>query len=709
MENLFRARINTGFFRFLIKRNTRLMIITTIGMIALYPLLAFTEFVTSGGYSQLSFDIGRGFQLAIFFISLVIVPFVIFSYLNSKKSLDVYHALPITRKDLFLTGLAASVTIVLIPFITVYGIGWIYNISVIPNVDNILLFQNLYYSLALSLAITLPFMFAMMNTGTSVDGFLYGFIIHLIPMITYGTYLVFGNTVLLGFRAPTTNTFLLFTSPLWTIFEINLNRDLIFPNPNLVSLYWFVMSIGMSWLVLYFYKIRRSEKAETPFTNNKFYPILTSIFIVIVQFFFYSTFTLLTEGRNLDFRTLILPVISTFVGYMILDAIANRGFKNFPKAVIKFSILTLISLIVFVSATLTGGLGYTSFVPREDNIESVEFQINDELGLFSPAYTSYLFNDTTGILKYTDAQDISQIVAFHSTLLERFESLGITSNNYSIEDDVTIPTTFPFTASSWTRSQVQIRYTLNNGATVLRSYQIPITWTDKIIPLSVSRTNLLFRFPHLDKATQVTSLSFAPVSFSQKSVLPLSLTADLFATYLDEFTTHGQHVLEGDTLVGYILSDVVTSQDPDRISSQALPVFASFANTLAKLNPPATVIPDTATFDVVVPRAQNNPVDFFIQTFDGNLRYWGNETPQEFATYTISGSELQQLLPFISAHHINDALVGLVRVNPIVTLKVERNSNFVFYSILEEGRAVFNQIIADKTPTFRTIDQLYFN
>jgi hypothetical protein len=48
-------------------------------------------------------------------------------------------------------------------------------------------------------------------------------------------------------------------------------------------------------------------------------------------------------------------------------------------------------------------------------------------------------------------------------------------------------------------------------------------------------------------------------------------------------------------------------------------------------------------------------------------------------------------------------LVALVKVNPTVALGVERNSNYVFYSLLEEGRAVLNEIIADQVPVFKTI------
>jgi hypothetical protein len=709
MENLFRARINAGFFRFLIKRNTRLMILTTVAMVALYPLLAFTEFVFNGTYSQTFFNVGRTFQLIVFFVSLVVTPFVIFSYLNSKKSLDVYHALPITRKDLFLTGLAAAVIVVLIPFLLVYGIGWIYNIMVVPGIDNTLIFENLYYSLALAMAITLPFMFSMMNTGTSVDGFLYGLIIHLIPMIAYGTYLVFGNTVLLGFRAPTNNTFLLFTAPLWSIFELNLNRNLVYPNPDLVALYWFVMSFGMAWLVLYFYKIRRSEKAETPFTNNKFYPIIVSMFILIIQFFFYSTFTLLTEGRSLDFRTLIFPVFFTFVGYMILDVIANRGFKNFIKALVKFAILTGVSLAVFIGATLTGGAGYTSFVPNPNNVEKVEFLINDELGLFSPAYTSYIYNETQGIIAYENQTEIEGIVAFHQSVIDRFKELGVTSNDYFFTEETNITTTYPFKLTSYVTSNVQFKYTMKNGSTTLRSYTIPVAWTDKVLPLSTSKPNILNRYPHLSQSDKVNTLSFAPVSFNQKFPLQKTLTKTLFDTYLEEYARLGSKVLAGDNLVGYILSDIEIQGEFGRTSSQALPVFASFTNTLALLNVPEIVISNSLTFEIIRPSSSNNPVDFYVQSFDSSIRYWGGDGGKEYATFTITGSQMQLLLPYITAHHVNDDLVALVKVNPTVGLGVERNSNYVFYSLLEAGRSVLNEILADQVPVFKTLEALYYN
>mgnify|MGYP004702790055 CR=1 FL=1 len=711
MENLFRARINTGFFRFLIKRNTRLMILTSIAMIALYPLLAFTEFVFNGSYNQTFFNVGRAFQLIVFFISLVIVPFVIFSYLNSKKSLDVYHALPITRKDLFLTGLVASIVIVLIPFLSVYGIGWIYNASVMAEIDNALIFDNLYYSLALAMAITLPFMFAMMNTGTSVDGFLYGLIIHLIPMISYGTFLVFGNTVLLGFKAPTNNTFLLFTSPLWTIFELNLNRNLVFPNPDQIALYWFVMSFGMAWLVLYFYKIRRSEKAETPFTNNKFYPIIVSIFILIIQFFFYSTFTSLTDGSSLDLRTLLFPVFFTFVAYMILDAIANRGFKNFTKAVIKFALITSVSLTTFIVGTLTGGAGYVNNVPHADRVTKVELFISDESGLFSPSPSSYIFNPRSGLIAYEDNTDIQMIVDFHHSILERFKELGISTNNYNFYETANFESTYPFKVSSWITSEVQFRYTLNNGSTLLRSYRVPFVWTDTILPLSVSQTNLLNRYPHLTNRDRITSIRFTPTTLHTETRVSQDKLNTLFDTYIEEYTTQGSAILEGKAVVGYILTDgtVQDSFGNGGYNTQALPVFESFTQTIALLELPETILPASLTVELIIPATSNNPVEFFIQNFESSIRYWGQDISRDFATYTLNADEITLLLPYLTAHHVNDDLVGLIKFNAKLEIGVERYTSFVFYSLLEEGRSILEEIIAEKTPVFKNFESIFFN
>lgn len=711
MENLFRARINAGFFRFLIKRNTRLMILTSVAMIALYPLLAFTEFVFNGTYSQTFFNVGRSFQLVVFFVSLVIVPFVIFSYLNSKKSLDVYHALPITRKDLFLTGLIASMVIVLIPFLSVYGIGWIYNALVVPTIDNTLIFENLYYSLALSMAIALPFMFSMMNTGTSVDGFLYGLIIHLIPMIAYGTYLVFGNTVLLGFRAPTNNTFLLFTATLWTIFELNLNRNLVFPNPNLVALYWFVMSFGMAWLVLFFYKIRRSEKAETPFTNNKFYPIIVSIFILMIQFFFYSTFTLLTEGSSLDLRTLIFPVFFTFVAYMILDVIANRGFKNFTKALIKFAIITAVSLSTFLVATFTGGAGYVSNVPNPDRIAKVEFLITDESGLFSPSYSSYIYNTSNGVIAYEDEADIEVIVDFHQSIIDRFKELGISNNSYNFYEQTTLETTYPFQLASWTTSEVQLRYTLNNGSTLLRSYRIPFVWTDTILPLSVSQPNLLNRYPHLSNRERITKIRFAPTMLHTESIVSQDKLNTLFDTYIEEYTSQGAAILEGKAVVGYILTEATlqNSNAYGGYTTQALPVFESFTQTIALLELSENVLPASLTVELILPSTRNNPVEFYIQNFDSSIRYWGQDSSTEFATYTLNADEITKILPYFTAHHVNDDLVGLIKLDAKLEIGVERYTSFVFYSLLEEGRSILEEIIAEKTPVFKNFESIYFN
>ncbi|MBV1709786.1 MAG: hypothetical protein KMY54_07990, partial [Erysipelothrix sp.] len=98
MAKIFSFNINGAYLRFLIKRNSRFMILTGIAMTVLFPILAFTNYLIDGNYNEFVFTTGRVFILLLLVLSIFIVPFLMFSYLNSKKNLDVYHALPIKRR-----------------------------------------------------------------------------------------------------------------------------------------------------------------------------------------------------------------------------------------------------------------------------------------------------------------------------------------------------------------------------------------------------------------------------------------------------------------------------------------------------------------------------------------------------------------------------------------------------------------------------------
>ncbi len=628
MAKLFSFNINGAYLRFLIKRNARFMILTGIAMTVLFPILAFTNYLIDGSYNEFVFTTGRVFILILLVLSIFIVPFLMFSYLNSKKNLDVYHALPIRRRDLYFTTLLASLAIILIPYTIVYVIGNVYYFSVISNVDAVLLFKQYYFAVALTLSILMPILFAMMNTGTGVDGLLYGLLLHIIPSILYGAYVTFGNAVLLGFSVADPSLFLLYASPIWSIFELTFNTSRIFPNPILISVYWIAFGLITSWIVLYYYQIRRSEKAEEPFTNRWFFPVISSFFTFIVQFFLYSAFITLS-GRGLDFRTLIFPFFLTFVMYLILDVIANRGFKHLVRGIINFAIIGALSLGTFTFGTLFDGFGYITRVPNANNVEKIELDYNDPYGFL---FSSYYYDQPSFSIQkiYSSEEDIATIIKAHKAILDGFKE-----NDYKkwdgYSDLVSTPRT-PLDATMYKQSSsVRIVYHLKSGAKIARYYTVPFGWASDLLDLVDSENVFKNRYPMLgnpDAVVRNTIFDIFDPLMSNSISLSGKVNFKLFAAaYKSDYLSlnEQQHNYPETPILGII--NLTSCTSTEMCLSRAIPIDARYVQTLSLLASSGVSLPVLTTLDyvpiVVLPDATNEKSPFFhIQSLLGYTDFY---------------------------------------------------------------------------------------
>jgi hypothetical protein len=706
MAKLFSFKINGAYLRFLLKRNTRFMVLTGIAMTVLFPILAFTNYLIDGSYNQFVFTTGRVFILLLLVLSIFIVPFLLFSYLNSKKNLDVYHALPIKRRDLYFTTLLAAFAIILIPYTLVYIIGNVYYFSVIPNVDVILLIKQYYFSVALTLSIVTPILFAMMNTGTGVDGLLYGLLLHIIPSILYGAYVTFGSAVLLGFSVADPSLFLLYASPIWAIFELTFNTTRIFPNPMLISLYWIAFGLITSWIVLYYYQIRRSEKAEEPFTNKWFFPVISSFFTFIVQFFLYSAFITLS-GRGLDFRTLIFPFFLTFVMYLILDVIANRGFKHLIRGIINFAIIGTLSLSTFTFGTLFDGFGYITRVPDASNVEKVELEYYDP---YSFLYQSYYYDQTTFPIQklYTDAEDIASIIETHESILAGFKENGYKKwDGYSPLEST--PRSVLDSALYQQSSNVSIVYHLKSGAKIARSYTVPFGWTTNLLNLVDSENVFKNRYPMLanpDAVVRNTVFEILDPLMSNSVTLSGKVNFKLFAAaYKSDYLSlnEQQHNYPDTGVLGIVHLASCTSVD--MCITRGIPIDARYTQTLSLLASSGVALPTFTVSEslpiVVLPDATNEKAPFFhIQSLLGNVDFYTpgyyDETKEgAIAVGSVDYIEIPQekiieLLPYIRTNAISEKAIGVLRVETKIVFS-DRNTQFMFYLLDEDALPLLQQ------------------
>jgi len=117
MARLFRARIQSDYFRFLIGRNKRFIILMSAVLLVVYPIFVMT-ILSLNNFNAASelFLTGRILAILFFVFFSGLVPLLMFSYLNTKKDLDVYFALPIKREQMLQTTVIAGYFILLFPF-----------------------------------------------------------------------------------------------------------------------------------------------------------------------------------------------------------------------------------------------------------------------------------------------------------------------------------------------------------------------------------------------------------------------------------------------------------------------------------------------------------------------------------------------------------------------------------------------------------------
>lgn len=707
MENLFKAKLNIKFVRFQLKRNIRFMILATTLMIALYPLLVFTSYVLENGvYNANLFLTGRIFLTIILSASVFIVPFNLFSYLNSKRNLDVYHALPITRKDLYLSTLISSLLIILIPFTLAFLVGGIYNVVAIANVGVILLVKQYVYSVVLAVASLMPVLFAMMNTGTLIDGLLYSAIIHVLPVLGYGAYWLYGEAVLLGFSIGSDQLFLLFTSPLYALFDLNFNIDRTFPNVWLVVLYWSLFSLLATWAILQIYKLRKSEKAETPFTTKWFFPIISTLFMIIVQVFFFSTFVAFNDGRVLDFLTLIFPVVFTFVGYMILDVIANRGFKHFFKGVFNFIVITAITLTAFYSSIATRGVGYITNVPKLESVEQVSFSFsggNPILSTISSNSYDYLvgYTPNSRTITFSDPKRIETIIDVHQEILDGYKKIDYNKNIYAITDDGI------FNEEIYdSYADFSVEYTLDNGSSLIRKYQVRGEWLDNLMAFLDAEEFLNYRYPALnEKTVQVATVRKFDYSSAllnkEQSLLASDKEAFVSAYREDYLSKSAQDHIKTKPIVGFINFSVCIS---NRCSDTGYPVRSDDQKTLAFLKANnINLIPTTDPNSLYDAALKDNDSRFFLSPSIEQNYYKSDFTVQSLS---LNYEEVMQLLPYLEYQTYSDTPRHAIRIQPSPIVSNNFGNPGIIYGIHPDGESVFNKIIEKKD--IKTIDFYQF-
>lgn len=537
--------VHGEYLRFLLKRNQRFVILMSIAMLVLFPILYVTTLNLSE-YQNVDFlrVLGQVFNLILLIVSAFLLPIILFDYLNHKKDLDVYHALPIKQNHLLMIHALASLILMWIPFTISWWIGNALSLSINFSVYDVLI--SYLSSLSVSFMIISLVTFALMHVGTALDGLLYAALLNILPLLVYLSYNLFRSIIFLGFNNDFSLRVIGIMFPIWSLFENVYGVETsYFQNALVSAAYW--LGLGS---VLYFvsqkaYQVRQHEKAESAFTNTYFYPVVSFVFMVIVIFILYGAFYSSTSSGYLNYYNplnFVFPFFFAGVIYVVMDTISQRNFKNLFKAMLRYVVIAVIGFSLLLTGLLTKGFGYVTYVPEIDQIESITLDLDDYIGLVIPYnYSFEQYFDTINEVVVTDASGIETLVNFHQSILKEYAWVDYASSSYygdvsliekieSSKDYVPSYTAYPFEFSdnlNMNSMRISMVYTLKDGKTIARSYNVPYAWTYELYDLYESESIISYTARSLDRLDTYPSLKQASLRVFGNDTLTLIDDLDL--------------------------------------------------------------------------------------------------------------------------------------------------------------------------------------
>ena len=388
-----------------------------------------------------------------------------FSYLYSKKKVDLYHSLPVKREVLYFIKLINGILIVVIPFIIC---GIVASLLAIANTGKISVLIAAIWAIAewtllfiLSYFLTL---FSIMLTGNMLIGILacgfFSFYFPLISLVLKGYQSTFFDTYYTsGFIIenvlPNMSSFML----MFNIFELKwLTRIIIVILASIVFLF----------INLFLYKKRASEAAGKSVSFNVIKLPIKSMMVIFMSILMYLLgYEVMNDSIGWGLFGLI---VSGVITHCVMEIIYNQDFKKiFAK---KIELLVLIIISIFIAAAFQFDIfGYDSYIPSASQIKSTAvisnlLESNSEQYYNKVEISDGYYNDSFVDVDYAsdskiEADLIKKMDIQNKDAVLELARQGIEAAKYDLEPQGDF-------------DRVLISYKLKNGRTVGRVYYVDL-------------------------------------------------------------------------------------------------------------------------------------------------------------------------------------------------------------------------------------------
>ena len=388
-----------------------------------------------------------------------------FSYLYSKKKVDLYHSLPVKREVLYFIKLINGILIVVIPFIICEIVA---SLLVIANTGKISVLIAAIWAIAewtllfiLSYFLTL---FSIMLTGNMLIGILAcGFFSFYFPLI---------SLVLKGYQSSFFDTY--YTSG-FIIENVLPNMSSFMLMFNIFELKWLtriiiviLASIVFLFINLFLYKKRASEAAGKSVSFNVIKLPIKAMMVIFISILMYLLgYEVMNDSIGWGLFGLI---VSGAITHCVMEIIYNQDFKKiFAK---KIELLVLIIISIFIAAAFQFDIfGYDSYIPSASQIKSTAvisnlLESNSEQYYNKVEISDGYYDESFVDVDYAsdskiEADQIKKMDIQNKDAVLELARQGIEAAKYDLEPQGDF-------------DRVLISYKLKNGRTVGRVYYVDL-------------------------------------------------------------------------------------------------------------------------------------------------------------------------------------------------------------------------------------------
>jgi len=388
----------------------------------------------------------------------VIAAFVVFSYLNTTKSSTLIHAMPVTRKALFITNYISGTVLFTIPLVLTTILLFVFKSPTVsgftyaayPEVyttSNILSWALQSFCInAFTFSVAT---FGIIISGSGVITALTAIALNFLAPSVLACLMGFAQNSYFGYSETDIFEKIINTSPFGII--ITSGTDYYDPCSSMNGVYLIFLLVGyaISLFAYYLYTFRKIENSEDSYVFKIVEKIIGFLFVFIpcsaCGLVFYEIW-----GSMAYFY-------GGFVGFVIGQMISRKTFKIFNKEGFKNLIVFALIMVIVVGSFSFDLFGYEKRVPSIDDIERVDVSSSFFIDVFGTGDTFY---------SATEQNTIQNVINLHKELI--FDKKYLT-NDDNFKSDV-----YPY--EPYASGHIKIGYVLKDGSTISREYYVPTGW-----------------------------------------------------------------------------------------------------------------------------------------------------------------------------------------------------------------------------------------